>query len=100
MSGLTAAQMVAFPWAWQGPGRTPQRDAHGNEWFEIRIVELPDFYVAAPTADQVIAEAGPALEAFLDSYLQEGEQPPLPASVEITNVEPYRKGFTLGLQAA
>jgi predicted RNase H-like HicB family nuclease len=55
-----------------------ERDEHGNEWWEIRIEELPDFFVAARTRDEAIAEAAPALAAFLESYLGRGELPPLP----------------------
>jgi hypothetical protein len=68
--------MVGLPWRWLGP--THERDEHGNEWWEVRIEELPEFFVAMPTSQAAIAEVGPALTAFLDSYLSQGETPPLP----------------------
>lgn len=39
-------------------------------------MELPQFFVAAPTKDEVIAEYGEALTAFLESYTEHGEEPP------------------------
>lgn len=101
MRGLTASQLVSLPWAWQGPGRQPQRDVHGNEWFEIRIAELPEFFVAATTAEQAIADAGPALEAFIDSFLQANELPPLPDGVVLADLDKYSGSLQItGLQAA
>ena len=76
MRRLTAGQMVTLPWQWQGP--THQLDEHENEWWELRIAELPEFFVAASTHEEVIAEASVALQAFLESYLSRGESPPLP----------------------
>jgi hypothetical protein len=78
MREVTSGVLVALPWSWQGP--THMRDAEGNEWWEIRVAELEDFYVAAPTHEQAIAEAGPALEAFLDSF-ENREEMPLPKRI-------------------
>jgi predicted RNase H-like HicB family nuclease len=69
--------MVGLPWQWVGP--VHESDSSGNEWWEIRVRELPDFFVAAPTRKAAIAEVGTALEAFLESYAAHGELPPLPA---------------------
>jgi hypothetical protein len=44
----------------------------------MRIDELPDFYLAAPDYEGVMIELRPALEAFIASYLDRGEVPPLP----------------------
>lgn len=77
MLRLTSGQMVGLPWRWVGP--THERDEAGNEWWELRIEELPDFFVAAETHEGVIAEASAALTAFLESYVGAGETPPLPA---------------------
>ena len=77
MPRLTARDMVGLRWSWVGPKL--ERDEHGNEWYELRIAELPEFFVAAPTAEVARAEAAHALEAFLDSYVRAGEEPPLPA---------------------
>jgi len=48
---------------------------------EARIAELPDFFVGAATPEEAIADAAAALEAFLASYRDRGELPPLPAGV-------------------
>ena len=84
---LTAARMVALPWSWTGP--TEERDEHGNTWWEARIEELPDFMVAGESAQEVIAEAGSALEAFLASYVDRGEIPPLPLGVTAETIESH-----------
>jgi predicted RNase H-like HicB family nuclease len=76
MREVTAQLMVALPWAWVGP--TKENDEHGNAWYELRVEELPEFFVAADSEVAAIAEAGAALEAFLDAYLQQGDMPPLP----------------------
>jgi predicted RNase H-like HicB family nuclease len=64
-------------WDWQGP--TKQRDDQGNTWWEIRIRELPDFLVAEESPEAARAAVAEALEAFIDSYLSRGEEPPRPA---------------------
>jgi hypothetical protein len=73
---LTMDQMLRLPWGWRGPVevRAPEGDVH----FELRIQELPDFFLAAPTRDQVLAECVEALGAFLQSYADHQEVPPLP----------------------
>lgn len=76
MRKLTPGQMVSLPWRWRGP--TSERDHQGNEWWELRIEELPEFFVASPSREGAIAEAGAALEAFLGSYDSRSELPPLP----------------------
>jgi predicted RNase H-like HicB family nuclease len=94
---MTPAQLVALPWAWRGPTR--ERDDYGSEWFEIRIAELDEFFVAAGTPEEAVAQASPALEAFLDSYLSQGERPPLPAVFEGAELpEPFTR--VRGLQVA
>lgn len=100
MLKLTAGQMVSLPWRWQGPSH--EKDPHGNEWWEVRIEELPDFFVAAPTHDAAIVEAGPALEAFLESYVSEGELPPMPKVFGDTREVPagFDKDLLRDMQAA
>lgn len=74
---MTLDDMVALPWSWEGP-REVQDD--GNTYFELVIRELPDFFVAGKSRDEVLAEAVPALTEFLRSYLDNHEVPPLPDS--------------------
>jgi hypothetical protein len=57
MPRLTARDMVGLRWSWIGPKL--ERDEHGNEWYELRIAELPEFFVAAPTAEAARVEAAP-----------------------------------------
>jgi predicted RNase H-like HicB family nuclease len=74
---LTPAEaLAALPWSWQGPSPLPADEGPG---FELRITELPDFFVAGATKEETLREAVPALVAFLESYVQGGQQPPLPA---------------------
>jgi hypothetical protein len=76
MVGLTMSDMVRLPWHWHGPKRIQDPD---GEYYELRIEELPDFFLAAPTRDQVLTACAQALAAFLHSYLDHGETPPFPA---------------------
>jgi len=71
----TIDELVRLPWTWQGPTLRKEDDA---EYWELRIAELRDFFVAGETRDEVVWEALPALRGFLDSYLSNGELPPLP----------------------
>jgi predicted RNase H-like HicB family nuclease len=100
MREVTAGLMVALPWAWVGP--TKEKDEHGNVWYELRVEELPDFFVAAESEEAAIAEAGAALESFLESYLKTGEAPPLPKALGTAREVPeqYRTGLEKTLQAA
>jgi predicted RNase H-like HicB family nuclease len=73
-----------YPWSIRGPFRVT--DEHGNEHYEMRIGELPDFFVAGSTDSEVLYEFKPALLAFLESYTSEGEIPPLPSGDPATFV--------------
>jgi predicted RNase H-like HicB family nuclease len=53
----------------------------------MTVEELPDFFVAASTYDEVIAELRPALRAFLQSYAERGEPVPLPANPTLWRVQ-------------
>jgi predicted RNase H-like HicB family nuclease len=76
VSRMTAAQMALLRWTFDGPHfRQPRLD---ETYFELRVKELPDFVVLGESVEEVLAEVTPALEAFLQSYLDAGEQPPLP----------------------
>ncbi len=79
MRALTASDYVALPWQWVGPVR--QGDASGGTSYEIRVRELPDFLVAGASPEAVLADVAEALEAFIASYLDRGETPPLPESI-------------------
>jgi predicted RNase H-like HicB family nuclease len=82
MPGMTARDMVALPWTWVGP--LPVEDLeHGQRWYEVRVVELPDFLVAADTPEIARSQAPEALEAFLASYESGGEAVPLPSRVAL-----------------
>ncbi len=79
---MTLAEMLHLSWGWQGPleVREPNEDPH----FEIRVAELPEFFAAGRTREEALAAAGPALAAFLKSYVEAGEEPPLPERREVT----------------
>lgn len=68
-------ELEARSWTWVGP---TVREDEGRRSFEMRIRELPDFFVAAETREGVLQEKEEALRAFLLSYLDRGELPPLP----------------------
>jgi hypothetical protein len=73
---MTVSEMLRLPWHWHGPFEV--RDPFGSVHFELRIRELPDFFVAG-TRDGVLAECAEALAAYLQSYVDHQEVPPLPA---------------------
>jgi predicted RNase H-like HicB family nuclease len=75
-AAMTVAEMMRLAWSWTGPAEVTEA---GSSHFEIRIGELPDFFVAGVTREEALASAGPALRAFLQSYVDHGEEPPLPS---------------------
>ncbi len=75
----TLDELVDLPWTWQGP--TEVHD-DGAAYWEIRVAELPEFFVAGETYDKVLSELPAALKAFLASYLERGESPPTPEHPE------------------
>lgn len=87
MLSVTPRQLVSLPWRWRGP--TSRRDEHGNEWWEITVQDLPDFFVAATSREEAVSEAASALEAFLASYVERGEEAPLPDGVTIAAQPQY-----------
>ena len=70
-------ELVELPWTWEGPNHIREG---GNETFEYRVKELPDFFVLGESPQEARREAVPALRAFLQSYLENGEVPPVPAN--------------------
>lgn len=79
---MNARDYLMFPWSIRGPMKVT--DEHGNTHYEMRVRELPDFLHAASSEGEALYEFGDALTAFLESYVSEGEVPPLP------NGEPAR----------
>ena len=75
MPGMTLKEMSTLPWTWQGP--THVADEDGERW-ELTIAELPDFFLAGANRDEVLAEAGAALRAYLRTYVDRNETPRLP----------------------
>ena len=78
MPRMTVTDMLAQPWNWQGPKRITEQD--GSEHYEMRIEELPDFFVAGTTREEVFAELLPALSAYLHSFIDRGETVPSPTA--------------------
>ena len=76
MPGLNVKQMLDLPWSWKGPKEVVEGD---SKHYEMRIEELSDFFLAGASHDEVLRELRAALEAYLGSYLERGEQPPLPS---------------------
>jgi predicted RNase H-like HicB family nuclease len=58
----------------------------------MTVEELPDFFVAASTYDEVIAELRAALRAFLQSYAERGEPIPIPTNPTLWKVLPVGTG--------
>lgn len=72
---MNVESLMAEPWNWIGPNEV--RDPEGA-YFEKRVLELPDFFVAGRTREEVEGEALEALKAFLQSFLDRNELPPRP----------------------
>jgi len=70
---MTVAEYLRMPW-------TINRSVHHDDgdYIALHVEELPGFVVAGRTDDEVEHLFWDALPAFLQSYLAEGEQPPLP----------------------
>lgn len=83
MPGLTR-NLLTLPWGYVGPHRVVEE---GEEHWEIRIRELPEFFVAGATRDEALNELRPALRAFLESYVDRGETPPVPEDINRWKVE-------------
>ncbi len=72
----TLQDLMLMPWTIRGP--VERVDAHGQRWWEIRVLELPGFFVAAETEDESVMEYRPALSAYLASFVDREEEPPVP----------------------
>lgn len=71
---MTLDTYVALPW-------TVRRSDHDDDgpYIALTIDELPGFIAAGRTGEEAEAAFWDALKAFLRSYLDAGERPPLPA---------------------
>lgn len=74
----TLEELLQMPWGVRGPQRCAD---NSGEWYEIRVEELPEFFVADTTREKVLDEYVPALTAFLASYTEHGETPPVSPAV-------------------
>jgi predicted RNase H-like HicB family nuclease len=68
-------QLMVMPWSIHGPRKVIEE---GSTHWEIKIQELPDFFVAATSRDEVLREYHGALQAYLQSYTDRQQVPPLP----------------------
>lgn len=70
---MTLAEYLRMPW-------TIERSVHDDdgEYVALRVRELPGFVAAGRTDEELEQNFWEALPAFLESYLTNGEQPPLP----------------------
>jgi predicted RNase H-like HicB family nuclease len=75
MSRLDVTELARLPWGWQGPRRVME---DGATHYELRIRELPDFFLAARTEEELMRELKPALRSYLQTYLDRNEDPPMP----------------------
>lgn len=73
---MKLSDYLRLPW-------TVERSDHDDdgEYIALHIHELPGFVVAGRTPDEVDALFWDALSAFLASYLEDGEEPPVPESM-------------------
>lgn len=80
---LSLSKLMQMPWTIRGPEKI---DEDGESHWQITIAELPEFFVAGSSRDDVLGEYGAALKAFLRSYVDRGEMPPLPAQQALWQV--------------
>ena len=72
---MTIQELMMQRWSVRGPTQVAHDDA--SHW-EIRVDELPDFFVAGATREEVLGEYLDALRAFLLTYVEADEVPQLP----------------------
>jgi predicted RNase H-like HicB family nuclease len=73
---MTIAKYLRMPW-------TIERSVHDDDgdYLALHVRELPGFVVAARDEDELERLFWEALPAFLESYLEDGEEPPLPEAL-------------------
>jgi predicted RNase H-like HicB family nuclease len=60
------------------------QETYDEETFtELTVEELPGFLVAGESDEEAEEAFWPALRLFLESYIEDGELPPLPATLEL-----------------
>lgn len=89
MPGMSLQELLVLPWTWQGPKRVADED--GVRW-ELTIAELRDYFLVGDSPEAVLTEAWPALVAYLYSYTDRGEQPPVPQRAHTWRVVPPSVG--------
>lgn len=72
---MNSQELLCLPWTYRV---NPVVDGDVR-YFELRIDELPDFFVALEPGQNVAAELQDALASFVESYTALGEMPPMPA---------------------
>jgi len=73
---MTLDELLRLTWSWGGPVEVVE---DGDTHFEVRVTELPEFYAAGATKQEAIENAIPSLRAYLLSFLENDDMPPLPA---------------------
>lgn len=68
---------LALPWTIRW---STEEYEDGMRERELEIEELPGFALVADTEAELLLRYRPALELFLSSYLEDGEEPPTPAA--------------------
>jgi predicted RNase H-like HicB family nuclease len=68
---------VRLPWT-----LVPSARDDDGTYLVLEVRELPGFIVTGKDEEEIAAEFWPALEAFIESYLEDGEHPPLPEGTE------------------
>lgn len=76
MNDVNHTPLGALHQAWTFLGPTTVADDSGTAHFEIRVAELPGFFVAASSEDEVLRELRPALMTYLEALITGGEQVP------------------------
>ena len=63
---MSPSELVMLPWSIVGPRLV--QDQQGNRHYEMRVKELPDFFVAGRTESEVLYDFKRAFLAFLESF--------------------------------
>ena len=76
MKPLTLSDYLRLPWT-----ITRTEGTDDGHYIVLEVRELPGFLVAARTESDAERQFWPALEAFLASYTDAGEEPPVPEAM-------------------
>jgi len=69
-------ELMSAGWSVTGPTMV---DEGGEVHWEIRVPELPDFFVAGATREEALDEFLPAFRAFIECVVDGGDVMPRPA---------------------